>query len=44
MDALEEFFKEILPKMGQHSLKQDPVEFEGNFRQLETLWRPRRKS
>ncbi len=41
---LEEFFKEILPKMGQHSLKQDPVEFEENFRQLETLWRQLKKS
>ena len=32
------YFQEIQPKMGVHSLKQDPVEFEQNFRALEALW------
>jgi hypothetical protein len=36
---LVECFQEILPKMGEHSLKQDPVEFEQNFQTLEALWR-----
>ena len=35
---LAEYFQEILPKMGHQSLKQDPVEFEENFRALENLW------
>jgi hypothetical protein len=33
------YFQEILPRMGVHSLKQDPIEFEQNFRALEALWR-----
>ena len=35
---LVEYFESILPKMGDLSLKQDPVEFEQNFRALEGLW------
>lgn len=38
---LEKFFQEILPRMGTQSLKQDPVEFEKNFRALEGMWRSR---
>lgn len=37
---LEIYFQEILPQMGRQSLKQDPIEFEENFRALEALWRP----
>lgn len=33
-DRLNEHFEAILPKMGELSLKQDPVEFERNFRAL----------
>jgi hypothetical protein len=40
-DKLIECFQEILPKMGEHSLKQDPAEFEQNFRTLEALWKSR---
>lgn len=36
---LENFFQEILPRVGTQSLKQDPVEFEKNFRALEGMWR-----
>jgi len=36
---LDTFFREILPRMGTQSLKQDPVEFEKNFRALEGMWR-----
>jgi hypothetical protein len=36
---LERYFHEILPKMGLKSLRQDPAEFEKNFRALEALWR-----
>ena len=32
-------FAEILPQMGERSLKQDPVEFEQNFRELEGRWK-----
>ena len=32
------YFEEILPKMGEHSLRQDPVQFEQNFRALEAMW------
>ena len=35
---LVEYFEEILPKTGEFSLKQDPVEFEQNFRALEGMW------
>lgn len=38
-NKLAECFHELLPKMGEHSLKQDPVEFEKNFQTLEALWR-----
>ena len=38
-EQLENFFQEILPRVGTHSLKQDPVEFEKNFRALEGMWR-----
>jgi hypothetical protein len=37
-DKLVAYFQEILPKMGEHSLKQDSVEFEQNFRALKALW------
>ena len=33
-----EYFEAILPKMGELSLRQDPVEFEQNFRALERTW------
>jgi hypothetical protein len=36
---LEDGFREILPRMGQHSLRQDPRDFERNFRTLERLRR-----
>ncbi len=35
---LTQYFAEILPQMGAHSLRQDPVEFEQNFRDLEQQW------
>jgi hypothetical protein len=38
-EQLEKFFQEILPRVGTQSLKQDPVEFEKNFRALEGMWR-----
>lgn len=38
-DRLHAYFDEILPRMGQHSLRQDPVEFEQNFQALAALWR-----
>lgn len=38
-DKLAGYFAEILPCMGAESLKQDPVEFEKNFRALEAKWR-----
>ena len=34
-------FEDILPRFGQESLRQDPIEFQDNFRALETLWRER---
>ena len=34
---LEEYFKEILPAVGTRSLRQDPEEFELNFRALERM-------
>jgi len=37
-NALVDCFKEILPQMGKHSLKQNPARFEQNFRTLEALW------
>lgn len=37
-EQLEKYFREILPQMGRQSLKQDPIEFEENFRALEALW------
>jgi hypothetical protein len=40
--ALAAFFLELLPQMGQHSLKQDPVEFERNFRAVEQMWKDRK--
>jgi hypothetical protein len=43
-DKLVECFKEILPRMGQHSLKQNPVKFEQNFQTLEALWRAKPNS
>ena len=36
---LQGFFDEILPRMGEHSLRQDPVEFEQNFRALAAMRR-----
>jgi hypothetical protein len=39
-ERLKAFFEEILPRMGEHSLRQDPLEFQENFRTLETM-RPR---
>ena len=33
------FFREILPQVGLRSLRQDPEEFEKNFRALEAMWR-----
>jgi hypothetical protein len=36
--TLVDLFKEILPRMGKESLKQDPIEFEQNFRALEAMW------
>ena len=38
-ERLHQYFKEILPRMGEHSLRQDPVEFEQNFREVERQWR-----
>jgi hypothetical protein len=38
-DRLSAYFLEILPKMGEHSLKQNPAEFEQNFHALESKWR-----
>jgi len=38
-DKLVECFQEILPQMGEHSLKQNPIKFEQNFRTLEGMWR-----
>lgn len=38
-EKLAGYFREILPKMGGQSLKQDPVEFEQNFQTLEALWK-----
>jgi len=38
-ERLEDFFQEILPRVGTQSLKQDPVEFEKNFRALEGMRR-----
>ena len=38
-DKLASHFTEILPRMGTQSLKQDPAEFEQNFRALEAKWR-----
>ncbi len=38
-DKLAGYFAEILPRVGTQSLKQDPVEFEQNFRALEAKWR-----
>lgn len=32
-------FQEILPRMGKRSLRQDPKEFERNFRTLEGMWK-----
>jgi hypothetical protein len=37
-DKLAGMYREILPRMGQASLKQDPQEFALNFAELETLW------
>lgn len=36
-DRLEACFREILPLMGRHSLRQDPAELEANFRTLEQM-------
>jgi len=36
---LEDYYREILPEMGRRSLKQDPEEFELNFRALAEQWR-----
>jgi len=38
-ERLVKCFAEILPKMGEHSLKQDPVEFQENFGALEGMWK-----
>jgi len=40
-NRLEGFFLEILPQMGTRSLRQDPLEFERNFRALEIMWTER---
>ncbi len=37
--ALESRFQEILAQFGARSLRQDPEEFEKNFRALEEMWR-----
>lgn len=37
-DKLKACFAEVLPQFGRASLRQDPVEFEKNFRALEGLW------
>ena len=36
-NRLKGYFEEILPQMGQHSLRQDAREFEANFQALEAL-------
>jgi hypothetical protein len=36
-DRLEQCFKDILPRIGTKSLRQDPVKFEANFRTLEAM-------
>ncbi len=36
---LQSYFDEILPRIGEHSLRQDPVEFERNFRALAAMYR-----
>lgn len=35
---LVEYYEEIRPQMATHSLRQDPAQFEQNFRSLETMW------
>lgn len=37
--ALNTYFDAVLPQMGLHSIRQDPQEFELNFRALEQMWR-----
>jgi hypothetical protein len=38
-EHLEAHYQDVLPQMGQRSLKQNPEEFELNFRALEAMWR-----
>ena len=36
---LDQAYRDVLPRMGQESLRQDPAEFENNFRALASMWR-----
>lgn len=38
-EMLQSCFEDVLPRMGVESLRQDPIEFEQNFRAIESLWR-----
>ncbi|MBI4770215.1 MAG: hypothetical protein HY784_07355 [Chloroflexi bacterium] len=40
---LERYFSEILPQIGTRSLRQDPEEFEMNFRALARMWHEENK-
>jgi hypothetical protein len=37
-ETLQRHFTEILPQVGERSLKQDPVEFQRKFAYLENAW------
>ena len=41
-EALSRYFAEILPQVGERSLKEDPLEFQRKFAYLETAWAARR--
>jgi hypothetical protein len=40
-ETLKRHFTDILPQVGERSLKQDPVEFERKFAYLESAWTSR---
>jgi len=41
-EALSRYFAEILPQVGERSLKEDPLEFQRKFAYLEAVWATRR--
>lgn len=43
-DKLDACFRDVLPRMGAESLRQDPVEFAQTFRALEAMWRERQNA